>query len=204
MKLKSIILVLFFVLGHFCVFGQEDKKTTNKKHQFGITLSILTSSWFYDDKYGNNFNFWKSFESWNFTSEFIYQYNFIGNYYGTADLSYIEKYSISLGGVPYKFKFITFAPLIGRKFKHFIGGDFMISFGTYMGYLLQAKKGKYTFNDNELKKWEFGVELLYSLDKKRKYIPINFSTIKIQLGLTEILYFKTITFNVSLIGFLIK
>jgi len=77
-----------------------------------------------------------------------------------------------------------------------------IGIGPYAGYLIGAKKGRFKLVDDDLKKIEFGIEMILGHKSNvRKYYNPSSYQMKIQLGLTEILYFKTLNFSMEFIGF---
>lgn len=91
--------------------------------------------------------------------------------------------------------------MVSRKFKHWHGGNFNLSIGPYIEYLLKATKGLNDYGDMNLKRWELGIEVLYSAYYGNILLPKSFTTMKFQLDLTEIFYFKSVAFTISLIGF---
>ena len=197
------IFFLFLMLAQICVYGQENNSTKNeiKDKKFGFSVGITNISLFYHDRYGSKYRDWAK-GGFTPTIDLVYFKQLRNRYYFLPKLGFINKPNTSDGGVPYSFNYITFSTLFGYNF----GNDKdmrYIGIGPYSGYVIGAKKGRFKLVDDELRNFEFGIEMLlgHKSNNKKYYDPFSFGIVKIQLGLTEILYFKTFIFSMEFIGF---
>lgn len=195
---KNLILLIFCIYLPISLSGQN----TAKRLQYGISLSITPWSLFYDDKYEASYDLWKGV-GLSPVLDVVALYNMGKRKYVSIDLSNMQKYSETKGGIPYDLKYITVSTLAGLGLKQGNTAQMILSIGPYLGYIYSAKKGRFNVLNEDLNKWEAGIEISYNyLNKtKWKYSPFGFQTIKLQVGLNEVVYFKTLSFTISLIGY---
>ena len=197
------IFILFLMLTQIFAYSQDinTAKKEIKDKKFGLAIGTTIISLFYHDRYGSEYGGWAN-GGLTPTIDLVYFKQLKNRYYFLPKLGFVNKDQISEGGVPYSFNYITFSSL----FSYSIGSDKnkgYVGIGPYVGYLIGAKKGRFKLVEDDLKKIEFGIELLLGLksNTNKYYNPFSFGIVKIQLGLTEILYFKTFSYSIAYIGF---
>lgn len=192
------ILIIGFIMLLFSINSSVSAQKEDKKIDYGISLAVTPWSWYYNDRNGDSYDFWKGV-SWYPVLDFVGSFETDKRYHFAINLSNMVKESFSKGGISYKFDYISFSPVIGLKFNN----STSLNLGPYWGYIYNVKKGGIEINNDDLKKLEYGIELMYLFKKKQKmkFSPFGFQVIKFQLGLNEILFFKTMSFSLSLLGY---
>ena len=97
---------------------------------------------------------------------------------------------------------LFFLAKLQDKIDHLKTSDIIISFGPFGGYIFEGQKGDFPILKNEYNTWDYGLEFMINLvSKKPNIFKLKyFNTIKLQLGLNRIYYFKVFSVSISLIG----
>jgi hypothetical protein len=167
--------------------------------EVGFTLGFLTWNKFYDSDVSFSSRFSNSINI-DIVSDLIIKFPVEKRSAITLNLSNMQKANKTETGILYKLDYVTFSPLYGREF-YWIDSDFFVGIGPYFGYLYNAKKGDESIDN--LKSWDYGLEFLMNYGdrrNKKSFDFMNFNSLKFQLGLRDVLYFKTMSFSISTIG----
>jgi len=196
--MSKIFTIVF--LTSFCLLANDlDSQNELKKFNFGITLGIINWSKFYDSEFPFSKDFLVSTSVYPMI-DFLVSIPVSAKIESGINISNIRKLNTSIGWIPYKLDYVTLSPFIGISYINKGMTKMFIGTGPYLGYIYNAKKGNNHLNDEDLKKFEYGLEFLVTFKKNKKNKFAYLQTIKIQYGMNDVLFFKTFTISGSLYG----
>ena len=192
--MKRFFILLIILFTGFSVSSQD----TIRKIDFGVSLSIAPTSYFYSDKRNSGFGFYTEIGIYPVV-DILMNYHIKDSYILSFNLGNIEKINKTSADEKYKFRYITFSPALGFRLQR----NVVLGLGPYLGYIYQSRKEGIDIERELVEKWELGLQILFYEHKKTsgRYNPFGFNTIKMQVGLNDIMFFKTISLTVSIIGY---
>lgn len=171
----------------------------------GYSLSFLSWNKFYNSDLNFNKNIFQGIAFYPM-SDLIIKIPLMKRSELNLNLGNIQKKNETKAKIPYSLDYLTFSPGYGIDF--FRKKDSQHSFvglGPYFGYLLDAKKGDDPIVDDKLRQWDYGIQFLYTTydDRNRNtWDLLNFFVYKFQLGFADVLYFRTMSFTMSMLGYI--
>lgn len=195
----SKILTIVFLISFCFLTNNMDSQTATKKLNFGVTLCIINWSKFNDSEFPFSKDLLESSSVYPML-DFVASIPVTAKIESGIKISNIRKLNTTSGGIPYKLDYVTLSPLIGCNFINRGKTKIFLGAGPYIGYIYKAKKGHNLLIDDDLKKMEYGLEILVTLKNNKKNKFVYLQTIKIQYGLNDVLFFKTFSVSGSLYG----
>lgn len=199
--MKQLYLISFFLFVSLSLvksYGQD----SIRKIQVCYTYSLGSWSRFYDSdiKFSTKIN---NIFANNIMSDLVIKIPILKKSEINLNFNYMQKSNETKSHIPYYIDYITYAPIYGREL-YWNLNNYFIGIGPYIGYLLEAKKGDELIETKELKHWDYGLEFMvnfYDSRFKSNSIFNNFYVVKFQIGLRDVLGFKTMSGTFSLFGF---
>jgi hypothetical protein len=199
--MKNILLTsfVFFIM---IISIKSNCQDSIRKTEIGITIGFISWNHFYNSEIPFNSSILKSTALYPVT-DLVIKFPILKKSGIALNISDIQKANQTTGGIQYKLNYLTMSPLFGKEL-FWKNTNYFLGFGPYFGILYKAKKGDEIFEDKKLKPYDYGIEFIINFKnatKNQAFFLFDYYTLKFQLGMNDVYYFKTMSCSMSIFGY---